>query len=170
MTVVYNRHMTLKQPALPVTFRIATVQDADELARLRWDFSPDEVQSSVQSFEDFGREFGVFLQSALGSQTWAIWVAECQGRLIGNIYVKLVDKVPRPGRFSAKYGYVTNVYVEPQSQRLGVGSKLLQSVIAWAREQRLEFLIVWPWPRDDTIRFYERCGFARSVEAFELAL
>src|SRR5689334_4335696 len=103
MTGVYNRHMTLNQAALPVLFRMATVYDAAELARLRWDFSPDEVESSGQSFEDFQQQFGVFVHTALESGTWAFWVAECQGQLFGNIYVKVIDKVPRPGRFHARY-------------------------------------------------------------------
>src|SRR5207245_4476810 len=34
-------------------FRQATEADADELARLRWDFSPDYVAASGQSFAEF---------------------------------------------------------------------------------------------------------------------
>src|SRR5262245_13314695 len=96
--------------ATPPHIRQATSRDAAELARLRWDFSPDEVAASGQSFAEFTYEFGHFLGDALHSGDWSIWVAEQDERLIANIYVYRVQKVPRPGRFGQRYGYMTNVY------------------------------------------------------------
>ncbi len=145
----------------PPRVRQATLADAAELARLRWDFSPDEVAASSQPFAEF-------LRAALAGDGWAIWVAERDGRLVANVYVRLVPKVPRPGRFGAVYGYVTNVYAEPDARNQGIGSAVLDAAIAWARERRLEFLIVWP--AEESVRFYERAGFRRSEDALELHL
>ena len=148
--------------------RQATLADAAELARLRWDSSPDEVAASGQSFAEFAGGFADFLRDALAGDGWAIWVAERDGRLVANVYVRLVPKVPRPGRFGAFYGYVTNVYAEPDARNQGIGSAVLDAAIAWARERRLEFLIVWP--AEESVRFYERAGFRRSPDALELHL
>jgi GNAT superfamily N-acetyltransferase len=148
--------------------RLATFADAAELARLRWDFSPDEVAASGQPYDEFAAGFADFLRHALAGGDWAIWVAEERGRLIANVYVRVIGKVPRPGRFGAAYGYVTNVYAEPGARNRGTGSALLRAVIAWARERRLEFLIVWP--AEESVRFYERAGFRRAAEAMELEL
>jgi len=156
------------QAAHSPSIRLATARDAAELARLRWDFSPDEVAASGQSFAEFARDFEQFLHDALRSGDWSIWMAEQEGRLIANIYVHLVQKVPRPGRFGQRYGYVTNVYTEPDVRNAGIGSALLQRVIAWAREQRLELLLVWP--SDESVRFYLRAGFIPSPTAMELDL
>jgi GNAT superfamily N-acetyltransferase len=78
--------------------------------------------------------------------------------------------VPRPGRFSGhnRYGYVTNVYAEPEVRGQGIGSRLLERVVEWAREQGLQFLIVWP--SEESVRFYERGGFRASPDALELQL
>jgi GNAT superfamily N-acetyltransferase len=146
--------------------RQATQEDAAELARLRWDFSPDEVTASRQSFAEFHLGFSDFWQRALESGTWTVWVAESEERLIANIYVQIIHKVPRPGRFGNRYGYVTNVYAEPEVRGRGIGSQLLKSVIQWAREERLEFLIVWP--SEESVAYYERAGFRRSPDALEL--
>ena len=148
--------------------RQATLADAAELARLRWDFSPDEVVAGGQAFAGFAAGFAEFLRDALAGDGWVIWVAERDGRLVANIYVHLVPKVPRPGRFGAVYGYVTNVYAEPDARNQGIGSAVLDATITWARERRLEFLIVWP--AEDSVRFYERAGFRRSPDALELHL
>jgi GNAT superfamily N-acetyltransferase len=146
--------------------RQATSHDAAELARLRWDFSPDEVAASGQSFAEFAHDFEQFLRHALQSGSWSIWVAEYHQRLIANIYVYLVQKVPRPGRLGQRYGYVTNVYAEPNFRNTGIGSALLQQMITWARDQRLELLLVWP--SEESVRFYERAGFISSSTAMEL--
>jgi GNAT superfamily N-acetyltransferase len=154
--------------ALDPRIRQATSHDGAELARLRWDFSPDEVAASARSFAEFARDFAQFLHDGLHSGDWSIWVAEQDERLIANIYIHLVQKVPRPGRFGQRYGYITNVYAEPDVRNAGIGSALLQRVIAWAREQRLELLLVWP--SDESVRFYLRAGFVPSPSAMELDL
>ena len=148
--------------------RRAMFADAAELARLRWDFSPDEVAAGGQPYAEFAAGFAEFLRAALADGGWTVWVAERDGRLVANVYVRLVPKVPRPGRFGQVYGYVTNVYAEPDARNQGIGSALLRAVIAWARERRLEFLIVWP--AEESVRFYERAGFRRSEDALELHL
>jgi GNAT superfamily N-acetyltransferase len=156
---------------MPTTcIRLATQSDADELARLRWDSSTDEVAASGQSFGDFRQGFEEYLQQALESGNWNIWVAELDGRLIANIYVQLVHKVPKPGRFGSqrgnRYGYVTNVYAEPDVRGQGVGSELLKRIAEWARAQELDFLVLWP--SEESVRFYERAGFVHSPDALEL--
>ncbi len=151
-----------------VDVRQATAADAAELTRLRWDFSPDEVQAGHQGYDSFALGFAAFLDEALRDGEWGIWVAAQAGTLVANIYVHLVRKVPRPGRFGSRFGYVTNVYVEPSLRAFGVGSQVLRQVITWARDEGLEFLIVWP--SEESIGFYERHGFRPSDEAMELSL
>jgi GNAT superfamily N-acetyltransferase len=149
--------------------RWATYQDADELARLRWDSSSEEVAASGQSFAEFRHGFLDFLRQALEGGHWIVWVAERDGRLIANIWVQLVSKVPRPGRFGGqrgnRYGYVTNVYTEPEFRGQGIGSQVLQEIVTWARREELDFLVLWP--AEESVRFYERAGFIHSPDALE---
>lgn len=151
-----------------LVFRLAFPADAMELAPLRWDYSPEEVVRSGQDFASFCAAFTAFVDDGLVRGEWAIWVAAAGGRLRANIYVRLVRKVPRPGRFGVAWGYVANVYVEPDLRNRGVGSELLAHVVAWAREQNLEFLLLWPSERSGP--FYARAGFTPSPDALELYL
>jgi hypothetical protein len=93
--------------------RQATMGDAAELARLRWDSSPDDVAAGGQPFDAFAAGFAAFLDEALAGDAWAIWVAAGEGRLHGNLYLQTIAKVPRPGDFARRSGYVANVYVGP---------------------------------------------------------
>ncbi len=89
---------------LETLIRQATRDDVAELARLRWDFSPNEAAVSQQTFSKWSVEFGQFLSSALDSGKWTIWVVESNTRLIANIWVYQVPKVPRPGKSGKAWG------------------------------------------------------------------
>ena len=140
--------------------RPATPEDADELARLRWDFRVEHGTPVARTFEEFASEFRVFVTDALaGGAPWRAWVAHADGRLLGCVWLQLVEKVPHPsrGRWERPLAYVTNVYVEPDLRDAGVGARLLDAAMTFAREQRMSEAVVWPTPR--SVSFYRRAGF-----------
>lgn len=139
-----------------VDVRLATSTDAAELARLRWDFRPDD--QSLQPRRAFIAECSAWLEQNLSSGNWIAAVAETEsGSLCGCIFLQRVEKVPIPGTLHRYWGYVTNSYVEAGWRNRGVGSRLLRLLLNQAQRWRLEFLIVWPSP--DAISFYRRIGF-----------
>ncbi len=149
--------------------RLAAPRDAAQLAHLRWEFSrEDGYDDNGQSWETFEPNFAEFWAAACASGDWVVWVAETGDRLIANTWVEMIEKVPRPGRFGTKWGYVTNVYAVPEVRNKGVGSQLMHSVIRWARAEDLELLMVWP--SEASVDFYGRAGFERDPEALVLAL
>ena len=67
------------------------------------------------------------------SEDWAVFVAEANGQLIGQIMGLLRD---RPPVFeSERYGYVTDIVVEPTARRSAVGSALFDALKGWLRER-----------------------------------
>jgi GNAT superfamily N-acetyltransferase len=106
----------------------------------------------------------------LTEERWRVWVASANdGSLIGNVWLQIVSRVPRPDGASARpLGYLTNVYVDGRHRDRGIGTALLERAIEWARAASLETLIVWPSER--SVRLYERAGFASTVEPFTLQL
>jgi GNAT superfamily N-acetyltransferase len=154
--------------SIPLEMRQAILEDAAQVARFRWEFSPDEVQATDQTLEAFAQGFADFMRLGLESGAWVVWTGVTDGRIIANIYVHCVAKVPRPGLFGKCFGYMTNVYVESEYRNRGVGSALLEHVVAWARQQGIELLIVWP--SEAALTFYQRFGFKHSAEAMELDL
>jgi len=82
--------------------------------------------------------------------------------------LELIQKVPRPGRTTHPFIYMTNVYTLPEHRGQGLGSKLLKEIEAWSREKEYEFIIVWP--SDWSIEFYERNGYKLCKEPMELIL
>jgi GNAT superfamily N-acetyltransferase len=148
--------------------RQGTLEDAPELARLRWRFR-DELGIAEEPLEVFRERFTRFLEGAFASGAWAAFVAEVDNRLVGTAYVQMVQKVPVPNDVERHaFGYVTNVYVEPEARSGGLGARLVDAAIAWAGEHEPDALVLWP--NEASVRFWERAGFAPPDELLERRL
>lgn len=143
------------------TVRHAEPGDAPELARLRWEFRSEDQAN--QQLDEFSREFEEWLTNALASGWVAAVADQGSGTLVGCIFLQSVGKVPNPGARDRSLGYVTNSYVASSHRGRGVGARLLEVVIAAARDRGHEFLIVWP--SEEALSFYARAGFQEVAEA-----
>jgi ribosomal protein S18 acetylase RimI-like enzyme len=147
-----------------VEIRRATLDDAEALARLRWDFRVEQGTPASRTFDAFAEEFRGFAADALADGTlWRAWVAEVAGRLVGCVWLQFVEKIPHPGRGRGErpIAYVTNVYVEPTLRDQGLGARLLGVAMAEAREREAAEAVVWPTPR--SVSFYRRAGFGAEA-------
>lgn len=140
----------------------------DQLIRMRWDFTYEHAPDCVASYEGFYEECKAFLKKAVASETWFIWIAETESRIVSHIYIELIDKVPRPGRITYPFAYMTNVYTVPEFRSQGIGGQLLRRIKQWGSERKLEFIIVWP--SDEAIPFYAKNGYKHCIEPMELTL
>lgn len=144
------------------SFREATIEDAVELARLRWEFRPREQKG--QEWTAFAVDFESWFRQALLAGNWMPAVAEStKGQLIGCVFLQSVGKIPVPGTVHRCWGYVTNFYVVPNRRGQGVGGGLLEVVKSAARSKGHEFLIVWP--SEEAVSLYDRAGFQEVAVA-----
>lgn len=148
--------------------RKAREEDVDTLILMRWEFTFEHQPGVQDDYELFAAECRVFLEQALRSDRWHIWVAETDGVIASHMYVQLIDKVPRPGRITYPFAYMTNVYTDPAYRSRGIGSQLLKAIREWVTENKFEFIIVWP--SDEAVPFYLRNGYKHCTEPMELFL
>lgn len=101
-------------------------------ARCEPRFRPLPSPEGERAWEQYMRE------DVLGHKDWCILVAESEGRLIGQMMGQLRDPYPifEPGR----YGYVSDVVVDPAARRSGVGRALFEALKAWFRERGVTHL------------------------------
>lgn len=147
-------------PRVTPHVRRASPADADELARLRWDFRVEHGTPVRGTFETFTEEFRAFASDVLvDGSPWRAWVAEDGERLVGCAWLQLVEKIPHPNRarWERPVAYVTNMYVEPAFRNLGLGRSMLDVVIQDARAIGVDGLLLWPSER--SVPFYRRGGF-----------
>lgn len=146
------------------TIRKAEMEDARELARLRWEYRVEDQEGRTR--EEFVDRCGAWLRRALSSGRWVVAVASLHGdTLCGCMYLQCVDKVPIPGEIDRAWGYVTNSYVSRERRGCGIGRDLLNFLIDIARARGLEFLIVWP--SEEALSLYERAGFRPAAKVHD---
>lgn len=146
--------------------RLAVERDMDPLIRMRWDFTFEHNPRIVADYNRFRDECRTFLADAIHGGKWFIWLAEIDGQVVSHIYIELIDKVPRPGRITHPFAYMTNVYTIPSHRSKGIGSQLLRRIEEWGGEKQLEFIMVWP--SEEAVPFYSRNGYKHCTEPMEL--
>lgn len=109
-----------------------------------------------------------FLRNGFEDGTYVYWIAQHQGEIVSTAFVQRIRKVPKPDRIADYIGYLTNVFTLSGHRNRGVGTELLETMVAWARREDLDALIVWP--SDRSISLYERCGFRSRNDVMEFDL
>jgi GNAT superfamily N-acetyltransferase len=155
-----------------VLIRRATLADIATIAHHR-----------VEMFREMGRVFdGVaeplrattiaHLEDSMARDEYVAWMASLPERpddVIGGagVHRRSVQPFPTttgPGAPVAigREGIVMNVYTEPEARRRGVARALMQMVLAWARHEPLDSLVLRA--SDDGRPLYESLGFVRTNE------
>lgn len=151
-----------------VIIRLAALDDVETLIKMRMDFTLEHSSNliiSENAYKEYYEETKDFLERAIESNQWFIWVAELENKLVSHIFLELIYKVPRPGKKTNPFVYMTNVYTLPEFRGRGIGSKLLQHINTWSKRRNYEFIIVWP--SDNSIEFYKGNGYIHCKEPME---
>jgi GNAT superfamily N-acetyltransferase len=154
-----------------MNIRVAKLGDIEQLVKMRWDFTLEHDRSGEiqeRDYESYREECKDFLINAINGDQWVIWVTEHDGEVVSHIFIELIQKVPRPGRITEPFAYMTNVYTLPKHRNTGIGSELISHVNQWAIDQGYEFIIVWP--SSESINFYKRNGYTNCEEPMEFKI
>lgn len=149
------------------TIDLASIQDVPELARLRWQLY-EEQEGAREPIDAYRDRFVGFALQALGTERWRAWVARSSVGPVAAMWLQTVVRVPVPGKRAGPIGYLTNVYVSPEHRDRGLGTRMLEQVLGWCRQQGYSCVITWPAARSRP--FYRRSGFDRLDEPFIVEL
>lgn len=151
-----------------MNIRKAREEDIESLILMRWEFTLEHQPEVKDDYEIFATECKAFLLKAIKGDSWHIWVTEMDGVIVSHVYIQMIDKVPRPGRITYPFAYMTNVYTDPDYRSQGIGSKLLRAIQEWTAERKFEFIVVWP--SEESREFYARNGYSLYNDSMELHL
>jgi GNAT superfamily N-acetyltransferase len=150
-----------------IEIRSASPADADTLAELRWQFRVSRAPAT-EAHDAFVQRCAGWMRGELTTaHRWRAWVAVVDGAIVGQLWVQTIDKLPNPVAELERHAYVSNVFVQPSS-RGGIGTRLLEAALAWARSNAVDRVLLWPSERSVTL--YERHGFTHRGDVMELAL
>lgn len=165
----FDAEKYLKILDLKLNFRIAEKSDFEQLANLRWAFRMENGdERAAMSQKEFVKKCVEFFEAKADGDYHIYWIAEEEGEILSHIFVHKIDMIPRPCKIEDRFGYITNNYTKPEFRGKGIGTRLLEKVIEWAKAEDLELLIVYPSEKSQS--FYERKGFKTENEVMELTL
>src|SRR5690349_15811493 len=130
--------------------RRATEADAAALAQMRFEFRAT-LNEPNESAEQFLERCTAWMAAQLHDKTWLCWVAESDGRLVGNAWLHLIDKLPNPVSELEKHGYISSVYVVPEARAGGLGQRLVAAALDYSQEMEVDSVILWPTDRSRSL-------------------
>jgi len=154
------------RPAVHV--RRALPRDADALAELRYAFRLEQ-RPATESPDTFAARCSNWMRPRLrGDSRWTVWLAERDGRIVGNVWMQFVEKIPNPGPESELHAYISNFFIVPAERNSGVGTQILSAAVAYCRAHHVDTVFLWPTQRSTPL--YQRTGFEIPTDLLVLEL
>ena len=151
--------------------RLANEADYNELALMKLEHGvEDDIDYGEHNLDgvnkdEFVEEFFAFLKA---HKEYDIIVAEGNGIVVSAMFVYLIPKLPKPNGNAKFIAYLTNVYTKKEYRNKGIGTQIMNYIKSILIEKKCELLFAWP--SDNSIAWYQRNGFSEDNEIFECPL
>ena len=152
--------------------RRATVGDASVVARHRARMFQDMGEIPAAMFDDFVAASRAWTERALASGEYIGWFAIPKNEpdvIVAGAGVQLRQVPPHPlrpakeGAFAnGRHAIILNVFTEPEWRRRGVAVLLMNEIVRWAQEEKLDQLVLHASPQARSL--YDKMGFIATNE------
>lgn len=122
-----------------ITIRKATMDDFDELFRLRLLSKREELKysSTLKSIRKSKHYYHEYLKLDLTKEGRVMFVAvdgeKIVGAILGKFFTPLrISKYHKRGK-----GHISNLYVDKEHRKIGVAERLVQRVLEWLKENKV---------------------------------
>ncbi len=150
-----DRNVTLTHP---VSIRQADDRDVPALAALRrlWSEEQDGRTLGDDTFED---QFAQWY--ATESARRVTFLAQINSNAVGMVNLAIFERMPRPGQPASRWGYLGNAFVLPAHRNQGIGTSLLDALIAHAQGTGCVRIVLSP--TDRSLPFYRQAKFGPAT-------
>ena len=148
--------------ASEIIIRQALLVDIPEILRQRRAMYEDmhyNDQGALNTMEKLSAEY---LKAALNDGSFRAWFASASNRVVACGAVVISPWPAHPNDLECRRATILNVYTNPEYRRRGIASQLLQTMIAWCKQDG--FARVTLHTSDDGRHLYESLGFEPSNE------
>jgi ribosomal protein S18 acetylase RimI-like enzyme len=113
-------------------------------------------------------EFAVsFFDEKLADPTVTIFIAEEEGKMLGCILCKLIERPENPFTFESRSLLVDQISVRPAAQGRGIGAALMQQADLLAAQLHVQRILLDSWDFNTKAHgFFESQGFRKFTFRF----
>ncbi|HEU5403216.1 MAG TPA: GNAT family N-acetyltransferase [Terriglobales bacterium] len=145
------------------TTRLATPDDASTLAEMRRRMFISMGKPDDERMQRVVKAFAEWVADAIGRGIYIGWLVETAERgPIANAGLLLIEWPPNLRDLGLVRGYILNVWTNPEHRRKGIARRLIETVMAEAREKKIHVLALHA--SDEGKQIYEKLGFRTSRE------
>jgi GNAT superfamily N-acetyltransferase len=149
--------------------RLATADDAEIIGWHRASMFHDMGEIPAHLFDSFLTSSRDRVRELLVSGEYVGWLASPAAtpeQIVSGAGAQLRRVLPHPGGEHAfaegRQAVIINVFTEPEWRRKGLAALLLEHIIQWSREQKLDRLLLHASQQGRAL--YERLGFVMTNE------
>ncbi len=102
-----------------------------------------------------------YLMKTLPNETFIVWVAEAQGKIVATSGLIFFQKPPSENNLSGLEAYILNMYTFSEWRGQGIASMLLQHIIEYVKQTQAHR--IWIYATQDGKAIYERAGFVTKT-------
>jgi GNAT superfamily N-acetyltransferase len=145
------------------TLRRATIDDLVTLVAHRQSMFRDMGYSDEAVLNSMSSRFREWLPERIKEGRYHAWVVRASdGSIAAGAALWLMDWIPHMIGQGSQRGNIVNVYTEEQFRRRGLARELVQAIVQWCRENRIDTIILHASPAGRSL--YEELGFTASNE------
>lgn len=146
----------------PISIRRASLEDVEALVQLRLALQLESghltQDTMVTALKQATHQY---LMEALPKETFIVWVAEAEGKIVASSGLIFFQKPPSENNLSGLEAYILNMYTLPPWRGQGIATRLLHELMQFVKQTRAHR--IWMYATQDGKPIYEKVGFVRKT-------
>jgi ribosomal protein S18 acetylase RimI-like enzyme len=134
----------------------------------------NDLKGIIELYKQLNDSNSAFFNTDTANEIWnkietnniKYYLAKDNGKIIGSLYICIIPNLTFNGK---SIGYIENVIIDKNYRRKGIGKKLMETAISYAKENNCYKVVLQSeTKRTDAHKFYEKTGFnGKSKRAFD---
>lgn len=155
---------------MPITYRKATLNDLDELVRLRIAFLKEVQAIETRQFseEELNTSLREYLSKSIKNDEFVAWLAISEGEIIATSGLCFFQITPGFTLIDGKIAYILNIYTLPNWRGKGVGKQVFDHILQEAIGRGYKRISLHA--SNDGRPVYEKFGFRGTHDEMELRI
>lgn len=151
---------------------IIACRDSQLLAALNREIQDLHHQMHPDIFKPYHREAILpFFEEKLADENVVAWVAKEQEHYLGYLLLFKVQVPENPFQYARSYVLIDQILVKGNAQNKGIGKKLMEAAMAYAKNQGIDRLEVNHWTLNEKARhFFKSQGFEYYCEKMQMKI
>jgi GNAT superfamily N-acetyltransferase len=133
----------MAQPTGAITYRVATGDDVDALAQMRWQMETERHPDAQADHAAYLAAARQDIRTEIERGAHIAFLAEADGAVVACAILIWWTMLPSLTELHRKRGYVSSVYTDPAYRRRGVARRLMEQLIERAHAMGVQRLILW---------------------------